>query len=232
MPLPVKYKLEDINVPANFDPLKHCGAYKAKGHTVCMAAAGMGTDHLGVDRCKFHGGASWKRRGAKADTLADRMDAVLNSPELLSVDRSIAFLQVWVEKQFELYGESLESWEQIREALSSGTKDGEPPAITQDLFPKLDLSVLDQLMKMVNVAFNMKYNKKNSVSMQELNQLVGSIVTIFQRIAEKYRLPREAAIDFATELRGLISNKQASKADAQLDYVSTEREVMVIDHVR
>lgn len=222
MGLPVKFKLEEVNVPEKFNPEIHCGAYKANGHTVCMLKEGTGTNHLGTGRCKFHGGASSKTLGAKlTSTLEERMEQFQNSPELLSVDRSVAFLQAFVEQQFAMYGQSLDTWNEVREALAQGTKDGEPPAITQDMFPQLDTKAIDQLGKMVTIAFNMRYAKRNAISVPEMQAMVGQIVVIFQQLVEKYHIPRDAAAEFAQRLRTLRTANTGP--DPQLDHALNPR---------
>jgi hypothetical protein len=43
-----------------------CGAKKKNGET-CRAFAGQGTDHLGIGKCKYHGGATHRKAAAKAE---------------------------------------------------------------------------------------------------------------------------------------------------------------------
>ena len=43
------------------DKVGICGARKKNGET-CRAFAGQGTDHLGIGRCKFHGGSTRNHR--------------------------------------------------------------------------------------------------------------------------------------------------------------------------
>lgn len=38
------------------EPDEHCNARKTDGSGYCGHVAGWGTDHLGMGRCKFHGG--------------------------------------------------------------------------------------------------------------------------------------------------------------------------------
>ncbi|MDX6699592.1 MAG: hypothetical protein QOE65_2989 [Solirubrobacteraceae bacterium] len=53
-----------------------CGARKRNGET-CRAFAGQGTDHHGVGRCKFHGGATrTHRQGAVVTEAKQRMVAL------------------------------------------------------------------------------------------------------------------------------------------------------------
>jgi len=61
--LPRKYN-RTSTIPDKTDPLTHtrrgrelCGAKKRNGDR-CMAYAGWGTDHVGIGRCKQHGGAT------------------------------------------------------------------------------------------------------------------------------------------------------------------------------
>lgn len=51
-----------------------CGAQKRQGAPgeTCTLVAGFGTDHVGVGRCKFHGGNTRNQRAAAQAELADR----------------------------------------------------------------------------------------------------------------------------------------------------------------
>lgn len=52
--------------------VEKCGAKKTDGSGTCEQPAGLGTDHLGVGRCKFHGGATRSHERAGARELARR----------------------------------------------------------------------------------------------------------------------------------------------------------------
>ncbi|RPE39755.1 hypothetical protein EDD90_2773 [Streptomyces sp. Ag109_O5-1] len=55
------------------DGKPRCGAQKRQGQPgdTCSLVAGFGTDHVGIGRCKFHGGNTRNQRIAAAAELAD-----------------------------------------------------------------------------------------------------------------------------------------------------------------
>lgn len=57
---------------------RYCGAKKKQGEGCCMQAAGWGTDHPGVGRCKLHGGCAPSSRVAAVEQQARRELARLN----------------------------------------------------------------------------------------------------------------------------------------------------------
>lgn len=56
---------------------KKCGARKRDGSGTCQLAAGMGTDHVGFGKCKFHGGNSPAlKKAAAKEEVAERMRGI------------------------------------------------------------------------------------------------------------------------------------------------------------
>jgi hypothetical protein len=58
----------------------YCDASKKSGDGTCKRPAGWGTNHLGVGRCKFHGGASPNAEVAGVVQLAHREAVVMGAP--------------------------------------------------------------------------------------------------------------------------------------------------------
>lgn len=56
-----------------------CGAKKKSGKR-CRAFAGQGTDHLGIGKCKHHGGSTRQHKIAAQTTLAKREMVTLGQP--------------------------------------------------------------------------------------------------------------------------------------------------------
>lgn len=50
---------------------KSCGARKKQGDGTCTQAAGWGTTHPGIGRCKLHGGATPQQKAGAARTRAE-----------------------------------------------------------------------------------------------------------------------------------------------------------------
>jgi hypothetical protein len=68
-----------------------CGAKTKSKAGTCQKAKGWGTDHLGVGRCKFHGGASPQAQVAGVVELARREAIVMGQP--IDIDPHEAILQ-------------------------------------------------------------------------------------------------------------------------------------------
>ncbi len=68
-----------MNVPVPGDGLEMCGATGRSG-TPCKRRAGAGTDHLGIGRCKHHGGSTPTHRAAASKELARRACVTLGVP--------------------------------------------------------------------------------------------------------------------------------------------------------
>jgi len=56
-----------------------CGAKKKNGE-LCRAFAGQGTDHVGIGRCKYHGGSTSSHRQHATAVEAQRQMIVLSEP--------------------------------------------------------------------------------------------------------------------------------------------------------
>lgn len=61
------------------DGHEHCGAKTRKGG-VCKLPAGHGTDHVGIGRCKLHGGSTPTHEKAASTEIARRECATLGIP--------------------------------------------------------------------------------------------------------------------------------------------------------
>jgi hypothetical protein len=60
--------------------LELCGAKKRQGEGTCRLRAGLGTDHVGWGRCKFHGGATRTVRLGAAKQEAQARAVVMGAP--------------------------------------------------------------------------------------------------------------------------------------------------------
>lgn len=68
-----------MHTPEQRDSHDLCGAKKKNGE-ICRAFAGQGTDHPGVGRCKFHGGATPTHRQHAVTVEAKRRMVKLGMP--------------------------------------------------------------------------------------------------------------------------------------------------------
>lgn len=60
-----------------------CGAKKKNGEE-CRAFAGQGTDHLGIGRCKYHGGSTPSHQNNAAKVEAERKMVTMGAPVNIS----------------------------------------------------------------------------------------------------------------------------------------------------
>src|SRR3954451_18796190 len=67
-----------------------CGATKRDG-TTCRKAAGAGTTHLGIGRCKYHGGASPNHQIAAEKKMAEQRMRTYGSP--IDVEPHVALIE-------------------------------------------------------------------------------------------------------------------------------------------
>lgn len=70
-------------------PDAYCNARLARGPGYCRATAGQGTNHVGVGRCRIHGGLSPKAEGAdgpREHMIALGLGAILHLAETMTQD--------------------------------------------------------------------------------------------------------------------------------------------------
>lgn len=85
------------------EPDEHCNARTRSGG-YCKNRAGYGTDHVGVGRCKFHGGStpvkhalySRYRDALLGRGLGEVFDQLVNDPELKDLRQEAALLRALV----------------------------------------------------------------------------------------------------------------------------------------
>lgn len=78
-----------------FDPEYHCGAHPDAERGPCRARKGAGTNHVGVGRCRWHGGASPNAVAAAQEAQARQMarDAVVAYGLPRDIDPAQALLE-------------------------------------------------------------------------------------------------------------------------------------------
>jgi hypothetical protein len=95
-----------------------CGARKRQGEGTCRRPAGWGTDHVGVGRCKLHGGSTRNQRTkARNDIIDAEVRAILQRETLTPIRDPLSQLQMLaaevlaVKDVFAAKVESLTQWE-------------------------------------------------------------------------------------------------------------------------
>lgn len=210
-----------LQIPDNFDPLIHCGAKSRNKDKICMKPAGEGTPHLREGRCYLHGGLTpivkdgseskiYGRRRPQAlkVRLADRIDELMHSEELLTLDRQIATLRAYIEREQELVGVQMDRYDDwMDDVRMAAITTGEMPPMPAGLFPSIDVSRVEALAKLVRTEYEMRFARKFSIPIEELGSIVVQIVNKFNKLADRYSLPQEAKSEFAAMLNDIRTSR-------------------------
>lgn len=130
-------------IPADNRPKgwgRPCGASTRnnndKNHGYCQLPAGLGTDHPGQGRCKFHGGATPRNSGRYSRLSQKKIKQLIEEHELdprpLDLIPDLAAGRALFEDFVEEYEErwaALVKWNQ--DAISSGARPLPPPSIDE-----------------------------------------------------------------------------------------------------
>lgn len=95
--------IEDLVIDGHL----RCGFVKKDGEP-CRQVAGKGTDHLGIGRCKFHGGNSKIKHGRYSKVqggLGDKIQEHMDSPSPLDLLPELATLRALFERWIDQDGE-------------------------------------------------------------------------------------------------------------------------------
>ena len=238
MPAPDSTPLADI---PDFDPDVHCGGLTREQLT-CMRVAGSGTNHPGVGRCDLHGGRHGGEPIPKSVTnnlpmkftgLLARAKEIRDSEDLLVVDNEIAVTKAYFEAQVKGFEDAERYYYKTLKDIESGVYDGAegddsvippPPAL-----PELDLKTLDTMVRLVKLAYDMRFARRFSIPISELENVASQIRTAFIEVCEKYvqdvELKRTLQAAFGDKIQNIqLSRKQA---DWQLDRAGGERSNMI-----
>lgn len=226
------------SIPEEFDPEQHCGAIV--GDTVCMRPAGWGVAGLSASekkgyRCTLHSGSPalviGHSRGPalrkRISSLEERIEAIRKSAELLTLEDQIATLRaLW---EYELQAASIQSavfedyMQQVREALDAGL---EPPPIPPDIIPRVDMKLVENISRLVRAEYEMRYTKRFSVPLDEVGAMLLKLVNVFNKIAEKYGIPREAREEYA---KAVLALRTSPVPDPAMDRVLAGPQPEVIE---
>lgn len=212
------------NIPDGFDPEKHCGA-KTRGSKPCMNTAGFKTDHLTIGRCFLHGGISGTlKHGMRSEvvrqmpSLKEQMEQMKQSPDLLNLDDQIAFLRVLFDRQVDQAGLQFDKFDDVLNGIAELNLDPEDAETFKksaaEMMPTVDTAIVGELVKIVKVAYEMRFARRFSIPISELAAVVEQIVYAFNQIAQKHGLSQDARVEFAELMQGLKLSRQM---DVQLD---------------
>ncbi len=218
-------------VDEQFNAKIHCGALNVH-QMPCKQLAGYHTLHVGSGRCIQHDlretadlklseeaqarlGTAMsllpQRRAGAMRTFRTRVEAARDSDDLLTLDTEIAILKVVMEDELENYVNEKLEWQTMMQRIENGEYDqGEEPQL---VMPHVPLETLNTLQRLVKLAYDMRFAKRFSVPISELEAVVNQIRNAFVTMCQKYGIPDEAKIEFANELMSL---RLSQKTDWQL----------------
>ncbi len=153
--------------------MKTCGA-KTRTGDPCKLKAGFKTDHVGVGRCRLHGGATPVKHGlnSKVHTarLADRIEEHLKNPDPLNLLKEVAQLRAFAEDLMErwesIYGVdgALLAW---HESFLTGASEPKPRQLPD--FSAIT-TVVDRVGAMVDRIH--KHRAEGAVSLATMNRVM------------------------------------------------------------
>lgn len=217
-------------VPEKFDPVKHCGALiridreddsDESPTTVCLRWAGRLNG-----RCTNHGGATVGPNSSTSggsgtpiirETLLARAKAIRNSDDLLTLDNEIAVVKAIIEQKFRMYDDLYVAANTIMDRIAAGDPglENEFPALTpNDIDGMIDLKELDTLNRLIKTAYDMKFSKRFSVPITELESIMNQVAEAFREAVQRFGIPETAVLFFANRLGNL---RLSRPVDYQLD---------------
>ncbi len=169
-----------------------CGAHvKSRPGGRCEQRAGWGTDHVGVGRCKLHGGATPIKSDGRCSEiykqlprLGERIAQFLEDPEPLNLMRDLATLRALLTDYIERYEEftdALIAWhETFRE------EEGSPkPARVLDIASARKMVV--DIARVV--AIIEKQQERGAITMETFNRVVSQMgVTVANHVKDEATL--------------------------------------------
>lgn len=205
-------------IPDGFDPEKHCGAKKRKSDpsTVCMNVAGFKTTHVGVGRCHLHGGSTPVKHGlyskhVQSQVLSEAIDEIRLDPALGALDDELSVVKALLQSRLDLYSEQLQDHERAMTLVREGVETDQhvPPAPSLDDLVKL----IDAINRLAGTNFNMKFARKYSIPITELEALLGQIASLFMSLCDRYGIGDDAKREFAEGVRDMrVSRPLDTKA--------------------
>lgn len=154
----------ELTTPDETQKLPKCGAMSKAGRP-CINPAGKGTDHLGVGRCKFHGG---RQQSIGSKSFKHGLNSKILYPTLvekaqqLRKDRDVFDLRDHI-----FFTEAVA--QVIMEQASS----------VEDLFPLV--KTIESASKIIERLHNIEVGRKYVISVETMGGIIGKIVDVIER---------------------------------------------------
>jgi hypothetical protein len=157
--------------------------------------------------------------------LKERAEAIRRGVDLLNIDDQVARVSAIVDMQWELYAMKVDNHFAVIEALEEigfGSpesiakwkeehgEDSKPPSINwyYENFPQMALGDVEKLASMIKMSYDMKFAKRFSVPVEEVETMRAQIKVAFQRVAQRFNLPKEVTLAFIEEISAIRVSKE------------------------
>lgn len=120
---------------------RYCGAKKRQGEGNCTRPAGWGTDHVGIGRCKLHGGKTRNHNKAAEPAMARRQAAELGLQIETTAEDALIHALWEAEGNLAFYREQVQELHGVTywERSQGYGKDAEPYDAKQAVDPLVEL---------------------------------------------------------------------------------------------
>lgn len=175
-----------MGLPARLDD-GFCGA-KTRAGTPCRKTAGWGTDHVGVGRCRLHGGATPIKHGARSQLrrygrlnhrIGELIEVYEQDPDPTNILSEIAAMRAlfhdWIERYEEWKEQMLLWWATVTGRKSQNPEVAAARLVLNDAAPRqlMDISdggrLISEATKMV--ARLEKIRSQDAISRPELARI-------------------------------------------------------------
>ena len=168
-----------------------CGSRRSNRKETCLLAAGLGTDHLGRGKCKFHGGCSTGPRKGSGLYRKHALISVLTPKEKRRLEEFLAGGNTTSQAEEIAYSRTLLM--RVVEA-EQGKGGGE-----------LSLAIIDRITKLVGTEKKLTEAKAIQMKAEEFRAAVNAIVSAFHE-ANKCPTRHERAKVFINRLSAIDGN--------------------------
>lgn len=164
-----------------------CGAHRAKRGGTCEKHAGWGTDHVGVGRCRFHGGRTPSHNAAAARQLALR-EFTLAGEETTDPQAAILaalYRAKFIASKFQLLVALLDRDDIVVRHWKQRTGEGgyleESSSAELNIVLRAEQEALDRLARIAKVAHDMGIA---DATLRLVEQFVGDIAQLLRGMRE------------------------------------------------
>lgn len=181
-------------------PGPKCGATKRQGEGTCTQAAGWGTDHPGIGRCKLHGGGTQSHTQAAVVTQARRDVVLFGARRDVHPAEALLELVQWTAGEVDYWRGRVSALDE--EALTWGVtkvkEEGHDKGTTYEAKPNIAYVMLrdasDRLEKYASSALKAGVDERRvRIAEQQGTQLLGVLIGCLTELGHDVSPGSEAA---------------------------------------